>query len=64
MPRVDAADLQVAEQRDVFRGLHQFLLGASPAYIANAQVIVVRKDSGIQTLADLAGKVVALQAGW
>lgn len=33
----------------------------SPAYIANAQVIVVRSDSGIATLADLAGKVVALQ---
>lgn len=33
----------------------------SPAYIANAQVIVVRADSGIATLADLAGKVVALQ---
>lgn len=33
----------------------------SPAYIANAQVIVVRADSGITTLADLAGKVVALQ---
>ena len=35
----------------------------STAYIANAQVIVVGKDSGIQTLADLAGKVVALQDG-
>ena len=33
----------------------------SPAYIANAQVIVVRKDSGIKTLADLSGKTVALQ---
>lgn len=33
----------------------------SPAYVANAQVIVVRADSGIQTLADLAGKTVALQ---
>ncbi len=33
----------------------------SPAYIANAQVIVVRNDSGIQTLADLAGKTVGLQ---
>lgn len=33
----------------------------SPAYIANAQIIVVRSDSGITTLADLAGKVVALQ---
>jgi len=33
----------------------------SPAYIANAQIIVVRSDSGIGTLADLAGKTVALQ---
>lgn len=33
----------------------------SPAYIANAQIIVVRNDSGIRTLADLAGKTVALQ---
>lgn len=33
----------------------------SPAYIANAQIIVVKKDSGIKTLADLAGKTVALQ---
>ena len=33
----------------------------SPAYIANAQVIVVRKDSSIKTLADLSGKTVALQ---
>lgn len=33
----------------------------SPAYVANAQVIVVRADSGIQTLTDLAGKTVALQ---
>ena len=33
----------------------------SPAYIANAQVIVVRKDSGIKALADLSGKTVALQ---
>lgn len=35
----------------------------SPAYIANAQVIVVRSDSGIATLSDLAGKTVALQEG-
>lgn len=33
----------------------------STAYIANAQVIVVKTDSGIATLADLAGKVVGLQ---
>lgn len=35
----------------------------SPAYITNAQVIVVRKDSGIKTLADLSGKTVAFQEG-
>lgn len=35
----------------------------SPAYIANAQVIVVRSDSGIATLSDLSGKTVALQEG-
>ena len=33
----------------------------STAYIANAQVIVVKTVSGIATLADLAGKVVGLQ---
>ncbi len=33
----------------------------SPAYVANAQIIVVKKDSGINTIADLAGKTVALQ---
>ena len=33
----------------------------STAYIANAQVIVAKTDSGIATLADLAGKVVGLQ---
>lgn len=32
-------------------------------YLANAQVVVVRSDSGIKTLADLAGKTVGLQAG-
>lgn len=35
----------------------------SPAYITNAQVVVVRKDSGIKTLADLSGKTVAFQEG-
>ena len=35
----------------------------SPAYLRNAQVAVVRADSGIKTLADLAGKKVATQAG-
>jgi len=33
----------------------------SPAYLANAQVIVVQKDSDIHSLKDLAGKVVGLQ---
>lgn len=32
-------------------------------YLKNAQVVVVRKDSTFKTLADLAGKTVALQAG-
>ena len=31
-------------------------------YVDNSQVVIVRRDSGIQTLADLAGKVVAVQA--
>lgn len=35
----------------------------SPAYIKNAQVIVVGVDSGLNTIADLAGKVVGLQDG-
>ena len=35
----------------------------SPPYLRNAQVAVVRADSGIKTLADLAGKKVATQAG-
>lgn len=35
----------------------------SPPYLRNAQVVVVRADSGIKTLADLAGKKVATQAG-
>lgn len=33
----------------------------SPAYIANAQVVVVKQDSGITKLDDLAGKNVGLQ---
>ena len=33
----------------------------SPAYIANAQVVVVKEDSGITKLDDLAGKNVGLQ---
>lgn len=32
-------------------------------YLKNAQVVVVRKDSGYKTLADLKGKTVGLQAG-
>ncbi|MCQ2248686.1 MAG: amino acid ABC transporter substrate-binding protein [Treponema sp.] len=32
-------------------------------YLENAQVVVVRKDSGLSTLADLAGKKVGVQAG-
>lgn len=32
-------------------------------YLQNAQVLVVRNDSGLKTLADLAGKTVGLQAG-
>lgn len=35
----------------------------SKAYLNNDQVLVVRADSGIKTLADAAGKVVGLQAG-
>ena len=35
----------------------------SPPYLRNAQVAVVRADSGIKTLSDLAGKKVATQAG-
>lgn len=33
------------------------------AYLDNAQVLVVRSDSGIATLADMKGKVVGVQAG-
>ena len=33
----------------------------SPAYIANAQVVLVQADSGIAALADLSGKTVGLQ---
>lgn len=35
----------------------------SPAYIMNAQVVVVGTESGIKTVADLAGKKVAMQEG-
>lgn len=33
------------------------------AYLDNAQVVVVRADSGIKSLADMAGKTVGVQAG-
>lgn len=33
------------------------------AYMKNAQAIVVKKDSGIETFEDLAGKSIALQSG-
>lgn len=35
----------------------------SDPYVNNAQVVVVKKDSPVQTLADLAGKSVGVQAG-
>ncbi len=35
----------------------------SVPYVDNSQVVVVKKDSGISTLSDLAGKVVAVQTG-
>ncbi len=35
----------------------------SEPYLRNAQVVVVRADSGISSLADLAGKAVGVQAG-
>jgi polar amino acid transport system substrate-binding protein len=35
----------------------------SNPYLQNAQIIVVQKDSPIKTKADLAGKVIAIQAG-
>lgn len=38
-------------------------LACTEPYLKNAQVVVVRNDSGIKTLADLSGKVVGVQAG-
>lgn len=35
----------------------------SNPYVDNSQVVVVKKDSGIKTLADLKGKIVMVQAG-
>ena len=39
------------------------MLSFTKPYLDNEQVVVVRADSGIATLADLAGKTVGLQAG-
>ncbi len=38
-------------------------MACTPAYLENAQVVVVRGDAGIASLADMAGKVVGIQAG-
>lgn len=38
-------------------------MSCTPAYLGNAQVAVVRSDSGIATLADLAGRSVGTQTG-
>lgn len=38
-------------------------LSFSKPYLANKQVVVVRANSGFKTLADLAGKTIALQSG-
>ncbi len=38
-------------------------LSFSKPYLENAQVLVVKKDSGIKTLADMAGKTIGLQSG-
>jgi len=38
-------------------------LSFTPAYLNNEQVLIVRADSGIETLADMKGKVVGLQSG-
>lgn len=38
-------------------------LSFSKPYLANKQVVVVRKDSGFKKLSDLAGKKIALQSG-
>ena len=39
------------------------MLSFSKPYLANEQIVVIRKNSGIKTLADLAGKTIGLQAG-
>lgn len=38
-------------------------LSFTEAYLDNAQVLIVRKDSGIKTLADMKGKVIGVQSG-
>ncbi len=38
-------------------------LSFTPAYLNNEQVLVVRADSGITSLADMKGKIVGLQSG-
>ncbi|MCF0241231.1 MAG: amino acid ABC transporter substrate-binding protein [Treponema sp.] len=38
-------------------------LSFSPAYLNNEQVLIVRADSGIKTLADMKGKIAGLQSG-
>lgn len=38
-------------------------LSFTPAYLNNEQVLVVRNDSGIKSLADMKGKTVGLQSG-
>ena len=38
-------------------------LAFTKAYLNNAQVVIVRADSGIKTLADLNGKILGVQAG-
>ena len=38
-------------------------LSFTPAYLNNAQVLIVRKDSGITKLSDMKGKTVGLQSG-
>lgn len=38
-------------------------LSFTEAYLDNAQVLIVQKDSGIKTLADMKGKVIGVQSG-
>ena len=38
-------------------------MACTPAYLENAQVVVVRANSGIKSLADMKGKVLGLQSG-